>query len=168
MPVDKIHFHNDFFRGLTDTAYFKDFATFDVLNNSSDRMHFARITKFAKSVLSGEPLIGKNVENDGSYSDYDTWHYHSGPWNSVSKASSAKVDKENPLGATSGPAIHYTWQGDLNEIVIIGYSPERHDKPFPQLDSPNNPLIDRVKVGDDYFTSEELEDLTPHFAEDTP
>ncbi|EMG1954524.1 hypothetical protein R7070_16585 [Vibrio sp. 1557] len=163
MPVDKVHFHIDFFRGVTNTAYFKDFATFDVQNNPQDRLHFSRITNFAKTVLKGETLIGRNVENDGSYSDYDTWHYHCGPWANVSSATSTKIDQENPLGATSGPAIHYTWQGNLNEIVIIGFSPEKHDNPFPQLNFPDNPLRDRLKVDDELYDESELEDLTPIF-----
>ena len=163
MPVDKIHFHIDFITGLTDTPYFKDFATFDVVGNSSDKTHFTRITRFATSVLRGETLLGKNVENTGSYNGYDTWHYHSGPWSDVSRASSAKIDQENILGATSGTAIHYTWQGDLNEIVILGYSPEKHDKPFPKLNDRSNPLKNRVKSFDDPYDDHEIEDLTETF-----
>ncbi|EKO3863696.1 hypothetical protein [Vibrio harveyi] len=159
MPVDKVHFHSDFVRGTTDTAYFKDFAKFDI-RKQADIQHLKSISKFAKTILKGDTLIGKNVENDGSYSDYDTWHYHCGPWESVSYASSAKVDQENPLGATSGPVIHYTWQGDLNEIVIVGYSPIKHDDPFPQLDDPDNPLSDRLKEGDELFDEDEIEDFT--------
>lgn len=160
MPVDKIHFHTKFLRGLTDTEYFKDFAAFDVTNSPQDLAHFNRIKVFAMSALRGESLLGKNVENKGSYSCYDTWHYHSGPWSDVSEASSAKIDKENPLGATSGPAIHYTWHGNLNEVVIIGYSPIKHDRPFPQLHKPNNPLKARVRSLDDPYDDNELEDLT--------
>lgn len=163
MPVDKVHFHIDFFKGTNDTVYFKDFAKFDVINNPKDAKHFLRITKFAQQILRGEKLIGKNVENTGAYSSFDTWHYHSGPWNNVANASSTKIDKENPLGATSGPAIHYTWQGDLNEIVILGYSPEKHDKPFPQLNNPNNPLKNRVKSFEEPYDDSELENLTPLF-----
>lgn len=160
MPVDKIHFHIDFVTGQTDTVYFKDFASFDVINNPADKTHFSRIRNFAISVLRGDALIGRNVENTGDYSGYDTWHYHSGPWNNVTSASSAKIDIENPLGATSGPAIHYTWQGDLNEIVILGYSPIKHDKPFPKLNRKENPLKTRVKGFEDPYEVEEIEDFT--------
>jgi hypothetical protein len=163
MPVDKIHFHIDFFKGTTDTEYFKDFATFDIINNPQDKLHFNRIEIFAKSALRGDVLIGKNVENNGSYAGYDTWHYHSGPWSKISRASSTKVDSENPLGARSGSAIHYTWQGDFNELVILGYSPVKHDKPFPQLSNKNNPLKKRVRGFDDPYDDTEIEDLSELF-----
>jgi len=161
LPVDKIHFHVDFFKGQTDTEYFKDFATFDVINKPEDLVHFSRIKIFATSVLKGEKLIGKNVENTGDYPlEYDTWHYHSGPWANVSNASSSKVISENPMGATSGPAIHYTWHGEFNEIVILGYSPIKHDKPFPKLSDLSNPLRDRVKSFEEPYQADEIEDMT--------
>lgn len=160
MPVDKVHFHIGFLKGTTDTDYFKDFASFDVDNNPKDLLHFKRLKIFAGAVLRGEVLLGKNVENTGGYSGYDTWHYHSGPWGDVSNSTSTKVDKENPLGAVSGSAIHYTWQGEFNEIVILGYSPIKHDKPFPQLHHKSNPLKTRVLGWETPYNDDDIEDFT--------
>ena len=160
MPVDKVHFHVDFLYGTCDTEYFKDFASFDVKNNPQDLLHFSRIEMFAKSVLKGNMLTGKNVENTGGYSGYDTWHYHSGPWGDLTNITQSKVEEENLSGAKSGPAIHYTWQGEFNEIVILGYSPLKHDQPFPQLHHVNNPLKDRVRSPEDIYNDSEIVDFT--------
>ncbi|HDZ9495157.1 hypothetical protein [Vibrio cholerae] len=146
MPVDKVYFHEKFFYGRINTEKFRDLATFTV-GDPEDQPHLDRIFNFVDNVLDGKYVIGKNVYNTGhGYESVRVGHYHSGPYRHSTRATSAHISVQNLKGATSGPVIHYCWKGTLNELIILGYSPIQHDKPFPQLHHKQNPLRNRIKI----------------------
>jgi hypothetical protein len=155
MPVDKVYFHEKFFNGNINSEKFRDLATFTP-GDPDDQPHLDRIFDFADSVLDGKQVIGKNVYNTGyGYESMRVGHYHSGPYNNTTRAIRSHISIENQRGARSGPVIHYCWKGSLNELIILGYSPIKHDDPFPQINHKNNPLRNRIKI---IYQSNELID----------
>lgn len=145
MPVDKIYFHIKFFHGSINTEKFRDLATFNI-NDTEDQIHLNRIADFTDRLLDGDHIIGKNVYNNGKgYESCRVGHYHSGDYTDTNYTTS-HISQENLGGARSGSVIHYCWKGKANEIVILGYSPIKHDKPFPQISHKNNPLRSRIKI----------------------
>jgi len=145
MPVDKVYFHTSFFYGEIKTDRFRDLATFDP-SVQEDFQHLECIYNFADDILEGVHVAGKNVYNEGkAYEACKAAHYHSGPYTDLNYTTS-HISQANKCGARSGAAIHYCWKGNKNEIIILGYSPIKHDDPFPQLHHKNNPLRPRLKL----------------------
>lgn len=145
MPVDKVHIHRSFLYGTHDSDIFKDLSTFDPQYNPDDALAITRITDFVHAVLNGNVLIGRNKYNTGDgYEANKAAHYHAGPYTCTINAVPANIRQHNEDGATSGPAIHYCWKGTENDIILLGYSPIKH-QPFPKMRDKKNPLRARLK-----------------------
>ena len=158
MPVSKVHYHIGFFIGIQNSDEFRDFPFL------SDQ-ELELIDDFVGDCLNGNALAGRNkrswVDKAGNpihgkelYQTCNVWHYHAGP-HPANAAFTPNVRQENLQKLTSGPIIHYTWRGlSLDEVIILGFSPDHHINGFPDPKDKKNPLRSRSRQSGFYLSDQ--------------